>query len=72
MTQHTLVPDWVHWIAQDEDGSWWGFEVEPLQYHAGWYENELGRSIKLEKREYNPDWQASLQRFTGYSPARKN
>ncbi|MDH5484038.1 MAG: hypothetical protein OEY43_02290 [Gammaproteobacteria bacterium] len=59
-----LLPDWVHWLAQDEDGSWWGYQVEPLQNHRGWYENEVGQHIKV------PDftgpcsnWQASLTKI---------
>ncbi len=42
-------PAWVNWIAQDEDGHWWGFSVEPLKYEHGWYENEVGDYILLEK-----------------------
>jgi hypothetical protein len=54
------LPDWVHWIAQDADGQWWGYEVEPLEYHAGWYENELGKRIQLVKAKPNSQWQKSL------------
>ncbi|MDH5408375.1 MAG: hypothetical protein OEY00_07170 [Gammaproteobacteria bacterium] len=62
MTKESEYPDWVQWLAQDADGQWWGYEQEPLQYHAGWYENEVGRRIKLGKGEENPDWENSLQR----------
>lgn len=41
------VPAWVKFIAQDSDGSWWGYSVEPLQNHRGWYENELGENVQL-------------------------
>ena len=54
------LPAWVHWLAQDADGTWWGFEVEPNQSHHGWYENELGRYRKLCQDAPNPDWAASL------------
>lgn len=57
------LPEWVHWVAQDADGQWWGYEVEPLQYHAGWYENELGQNIALHKDEPNPDWSRQLIRM---------
>ena len=43
----TTPPDWVKYIAQDSDGSWWGYSVEPLQNTTGWYENEVGKHIKL-------------------------
>lgn len=45
------LPDWVRFIAQDSDGSWWGYSVDPLQNHRGWYENELGQNIKLIEGE---------------------
>ena len=54
------IPDWVRWLAQDADGTWWGYEVEPHQHHQGWYENELGRHYKLGKDSPNPNWQDSL------------
>ena len=55
-------PVWVRWLAQDADGCWWGFEIEPLQYHRGWYENEVGRCIKLSDTAPNPQWRQSLFR----------
>lgn len=56
-------PDWVRWIAQDADGIWWGYSVEPLQHDHGWYENEVGRYIKLEQSEVNPLWKTSLKQI---------
>lgn len=55
------LPPWVAWIAQDADGAWWGFEVEPLQHDCGWYENEVGRCLRLVNGPPNPDWQATLE-----------
>lgn len=56
----TVLPNWVRWLAQDANGSWWGFEVEPNQSHQGWYENESGRYQKLCQDVPNPDWGNSL------------
>ncbi len=56
-------PEWVCWVAQDADGSWWGFQVEPNQSHQSWYENEVGLSICLGKEDVNPNWVASLKRI---------
>jgi len=56
-------PDWVNWIAQDADGVVWGYEVEPLQHHQGWYENEVGRSVKLDKLASNIYWRDALVRI---------
>ena len=63
MKQDFTFPTWVNWAAQDADGAWWGFEQEPLQHDHGWYENEIGRYIKLADAPANPDWQQSLQKL---------
>jgi len=56
------IADWMCWIAQDADGAWWGYEVEPNLSHLGWYENEVGRSACLGRRAENSDWQSTLKR----------
>lgn len=56
------IPDWVNWVAQDADGAWWGYSVEPLEAATHWYENEVGRYIALGHGEPNPEWRASLKR----------
>jgi len=58
-----VTPDWVNWLAQDADGVIWGYEVEPLQHHQGWYENEVGRSIKLAKQQRNNNWRETLRQL---------
>ncbi|MDH5473056.1 MAG: hypothetical protein OEY87_03500 [Gammaproteobacteria bacterium] len=57
------LPDWVHWIAQDHSGAWWGYQVEPLQNHHGWYENEVGKIIQLTVTTPNPEWETSLKKI---------
>ena len=64
------APEWVAWLAQDADGSWWGFEAEPNQYHHGWYENEVGRRVRLAQASPNPRWQESLRRRLRAAPDR--
>lgn len=56
------IPDWVCWIAQDEDGVWWGYQVEPNLSHLSWYENEVGNSVRLGKTDKNPEWVSTLKR----------
>lgn len=56
------IPHWVKWLAQDADGAWWGYEAEPLQHHSGWYENEVGKIIKLYSAPANANWKQSLQK----------
>ena len=57
------IPTWVGWLAQDADGSWWGYEHEPLQHDSGWYENELGRNIKLVPQPQQVEWEQSLMKI---------
>ncbi len=55
-------PAWVRWIAQDMDGAWWGFEVEPNEGADSWYENEVGHYVRLGTGSPNPDWRQALHR----------
>jgi len=59
----TNLPDWAQYIAQDADGQWWAYEAEPNQSHNGWYENEVGNILKLEKAAANVDWMQSLSKI---------
>ncbi|MEE9310415.1 MAG: hypothetical protein V3U64_05290 [Cocleimonas sp.] len=54
------LPSWARWIAQDADGAWWAYEVEPLQFHKGWYENEVGRNKRLSYKHIVENWEESL------------
>jgi len=55
-----VMPIWVKWFAQDADGHWWGYEAEPHQHDHGWYENEIGRCIKLLQTKPEKNWQYNL------------
>jgi len=57
-----MAPPWVAWIAQDADGAWWGFEHEPNEGVCSWYENEVGRYVKLRQGAINQHWKKSLHR----------
>ncbi len=58
------IPSWVRFIAQDSDGWWWGYSVEPLENHRGWYENEVGQNIKLKQTDANEKWRESLVKIS--------
>lgn len=58
------LPEWANWIAQDEDGAWWAYSVEPLEHDHGWYENEVGIRKKIKQSGANPDWRNSLTKIT--------
>ncbi len=60
LKNNTELPQWVKWKAQDENGAWWGYSVEPLEFSRGWYENEIGLRIKINQSNANPDWKNSL------------
>ena len=57
-----VLPDWANWQAQDADGAWWVYETEPQEYHKGWYENELGRRLKIAAGPANLEWRSTLGR----------
>ena len=63
ISNNTNLPQWVKWIAQDADGAWWGYSVEPLEFSDGWYENEVGQRVKIEHAKANPDWINSLTKI---------
>lgn len=54
------IPTEVKWIAQDSNGNWWGYTVEPLRNDSGWYENEVGDCLLLGRSD-PVDWQQSLK-----------
>lgn len=57
------LPSWVNWKAQDADGAWWGYSVEPLEFSDGWYENEVGTRLKIKHCRANPNWKDSLTKI---------
>ena len=58
------LPEWASWLAQDADGTWWVYEVEPNKQHNGWYENEVGRIARLGSDTPPADWEATLRRVS--------
>lgn len=57
------LPEWCQWLAQDANGTWWAYEAEPNQYDKGWYENEVGRCIKIRQDGPNSNWQYSIKQL---------
>ncbi len=55
------LPMWICWIAQDANGVWWGYEVEPIMHENGWYENEVGKYYKICADSPNLSWCKSLK-----------
>jgi len=60
------IPDWVKWVAKDNNGAWWGYSIEPLRHDTGWYENEVGRCVHIGNSVSAKDWEYSLKAVTGH------
>jgi len=41
--------------------AWWGYEAEPNRQDDGWYENEVGRIVRLGQAAPPDDWEATLR-----------
>ena len=55
----------LNWIAQDENGVWWGFENKPVPGIHGWIDGLDGTKILLKQDiAQNPDWRDTLQRLS--------
>lgn len=55
----------LNWIAQDENGVWWGFENKPVPGIHGWIDGLDGTKILLKQENgTNPQWRDTLQRLT--------
>lgn len=54
------APKWAQWAAQDEDGAWWWYELQPEPVgdaHCG----RPGKQAAIK----HPNWRESLQRRPG-------
>lgn len=53
----------INWVAQDENGIWWGFESEPTASPDGWSSFQETMQLKLKTETPNPDWQKTLHKI---------
>jgi hypothetical protein len=60
---HSTLPPWARWVAQDADGTWWDYEQEPNEGNISWYENEVGDSVRLQKSLPDGDWRRTLTKI---------
>ncbi|MEJ2362084.1 MAG: FHA domain-containing protein [Gammaproteobacteria bacterium] len=55
----------LNWIAQDENGVWWGFENKPVPGIHGWIDGLDGTKILLKQESStNADWRDTLQKLS--------
>ncbi len=69
MTQSRRVPDWAdapanwHWLAQDEDGRWFWYGVQPTPSIGGGVWRAPSRAQLLAgESDANADWLNTLQK----------
>jgi len=55
----------LNWIAQDENGVWWGFENKPVPGIHGWIDGLDGTKILLKQENLtNMGWRDTLQKLS--------
>ena len=52
----------IKWIAQDEEGVWWGFDHEPDPEIKGWHSFGDTMRLKLKRGSPNPNWRKTLNK----------
>ena len=52
----------INWVAQDENGVWWGFERQPMMDTAGWSNFQDTMKLKLKQETPNPEWRETLHK----------
>jgi len=60
------VPEWVNWIAQDKDGSWWAYAAKPSEVDAfNWWASPPETRNRRMIIAIGPtkDWRKSLKRI---------
>ena len=60
------APEWVQWIAQDADGVWNGYDIQPEAVDKEFARPDLnqfnrGRFITLERAAPKSDWPSTLE-----------
>jgi pSer/pThr/pTyr-binding forkhead associated (FHA) protein len=66
-TQSSISSDkkTLNWIAQDENGVWWGFENKPVPGIHGWIDGLDGTKILLKQENLtNTGWRDTLQKLS--------
>jgi len=52
----------INWVAQDQNGVWWGFEQQPVADSAGWSNFQDTMKLKLKQEPPNPEWRETLHK----------
>jgi len=52
----------INWVAQDNNGIWWGFEQQPVADTAGWSNFQDTMKLRLKQEPPNPGWRETLRK----------
>lgn len=52
----------INWVAQDQNGVWWGFEQQPVAESSGWSNFQDTMKLKLKQESPNPGWRETLHK----------
>ena len=52
----------INWVAQDQNGVWWGFEQQPVADGGGWSNFQDTMKLKLKQETPNPSWRDTLHK----------
>ena len=52
----------INWVAQDQNGIWWGFEQQPVADSGGWSNFQDTMKLKLKTETPNPGWRETLHK----------
>ena len=58
-----LLPDEVQWVAQEEDGTWYGFSHSPIKTEQGWLTENDEVKHELIQCPPNPEWKKSKRKL---------
>ena len=61
IADQSLIPEDVKWVAQDDDGMWWGFSNKPSKDKHGWKTDDAMH--ELLQSSTNDDWTSSLRKL---------
>lgn len=55
------APEWANWLAMDDDGEWWWFELEPHIKNGRWWAALSGKDERCALNN-NAKWKDSLEK----------
>jgi predicted component of type VI protein secretion system len=63
IADQSLIPDDVKWVAQDNEGMWWGFSSKPTEAADGWRTDADESMHQLLQSSINDDWKNTLRKL---------